>query len=211
MDDFTDPAVVGYLRQLTDRFDEPVLLEMEALAKERHFPIVGRVVGATLELLARAVGARRIFEMGSGYGFSAYWFSRAVGEGGEVVLTDTDAENARLAEGFLNRAGRWGPCRFVLSDALAALEATEGTFDVIYNDVDKEDYPRAFALARTRLRPGGLYLCDNVLWSGRVAGDDHTPSTEAIRAHNLVVANDPDFSSAIVPTRDGVMVALRLP
>src|SRR2546427_11149776 len=102
------------MRKLCDRFDEPVLAEMEALAEERKFPIVGRVVGSTLELLARSVGARRVFEMGSGFGFSAYWFSRAVGagapggsggSGGEVFLTDTDAKNARQAEAFLCRDG----------------------------------------------------------------------------------------------------------
>lgn len=208
--DFIDPAVAGYLRQLTDRFDEPVLLEMEALAEERRFPIVGRVVGSTLELLARAIGARRVFELGSGFGFSAYWFSRAVGDGGEVYLTDTDAANAQLAESFLTRAGRWGPCRFLVGDALSGLHATDGLFDVVYNDVDKEGYPSTFAAARSRVRVGGLYLCDNVLWSGKVARGETDPSTSAIREHNDAVAADPDFTSAIIPTRDGVMVALRL-
>lgn len=208
--DFIDPAVSGYLRQLTNRFDEPVLLGMEALAEERRFPIVGRVVGSTLELLARAIGARRVFELGSGFGFSAYWFSRAVGDGGEVFLTDTDATNAQLAESFLSRAGRWGPCRFLVGDALSGLQATDGLFDVVYNDVDKEGYPSTFAAARSRVRVGGLYLCDNVLWSGKVARGETDPSTSAIREHNDAVAADPDFTSAIIPTRDGVMVALRL-
>ncbi|MGH2718763.1 MAG: O-methyltransferase [Actinomycetota bacterium] len=208
--DFIDPLVAGYLRELTNRFDEPVLLEMEALAEQRSFPIVGRVVGSTLELLARAIGARRVFELGSGFGFSAYWFSRAVGEAGEVYLTDTDAGNAELAQSFLTRAGRWRPCRFLVGDAVAGLDATEGTFDIVYNDVDKEGYPAAFAAARPRIRPGGLYLCDNALWSGKVARGEADPSTSAIREHNALVSADPDFSSAIVPTRDGVMVALRL-
>jgi caffeoyl-CoA O-methyltransferase len=207
---FTDPDVAAYLRRLTDRFDEPVLLAMEALAEERDFPIVGRVVGSTLELLARAIGARRVFELGSGFGFSAYWFSRAVGGSGEVILTDTDPSNAERAQEFLTRAGLWAPCRFVVGDAVQALHATEGSFDVIYNDVDKEGYPAAFAAARERVRVGGLYLCDNVLWSGRVARGDDDPATRAIRAHNEAVCADPDFTSAIVPTRDGVMVALRL-
>src|SRR6266571_14837 len=160
------------MRTLCDRFDEPVLQEMEALAEERHFPIVGRVVGSALELLARSVGARRVFEMGSGYGFSAYWFSRAVGPNGEVILTDTDPGNARQAEEYLTRAGLWGPCRFIVDDAIRGLQATEGVFDVVYNDVDKVGYPAAWEAARGRVRPGGLYLCDNVLWSGRVARED---------------------------------------
>ena len=221
--EFIDEAVSAYMRKLCDRFDEPVLAEMEALAEERKFPIVGRVVGSTLELLARSVGARRVFEMGSGFGFSAYWFSRAVGagapggaggsggSGGEVFLTDTDAENARQAEVFLSRAGLWGPCRFIVDDAMRALEATEGQFDVVYCDVDKEGYPAAWAAARNRVRVGGLYLCDNVLWSGRVAREeDDDPKTKAIREHNEAIYADPDYTPAIVPTRDGVMVALRI-
>jgi len=207
---FIDPDVAAYLRRLCDRADEPVLLEMEALGERRGFPIVGRVVGATLELLARSVRARRVFEMGSGFGFSAYWFARAVGTTGEVILTDTDASNAATAEEFLARAGLWDRCRFVVGDALGALSAAEGDFDVVYNDVDKESYPAAWELARSRVAPGGLYLCDNVLWSGRVARDDRSPATVAIRAHNEAVYADPDFAASIVPTRDGVMVALRL-
>lgn len=223
---FLDESVSAYMRDLCARWDQPVLLEMEALAQERGFPIVGRVVGSTLELLARSIGARRVLELGSGFGFSAYWFSRAVnashampGTGGppgpdgsreEVVLTDTDPANARQAKDFLTRAGLWAPCRFVVGDALATLAATEGDFDVIYNDIDKEGYPEAWAAARARLRVGGLYLCDNVLWSGRVASDDDAPATRAIRAHNEAVFADAAFAPAIVPTRDGVMVALRL-
>jgi predicted O-methyltransferase YrrM len=150
--------------------------------------------------------------MGSGFGFSAYWFSWAVGAGGTVFLTDADAENARQAEAFLSRAGLWEPCRFTVGDAIETLAATEGEFDVVYCDVDKEGYPAAWATARNRIRVGGLYLCDNVLWYGRVArepdGDD--PRTKAIREHNEAVYADPDYAPAIVPTRDGVMVALRL-
>ena len=210
---FLDPAVAGYLRELCARWDEPLLAEMEALADQRGFPIVGRVVGSTLELLARSVGAGRVFELGSGFGFSAYWFSRAVSgaaSGGQVFLTDTDAGNARQAEDFLTRAGLWGPCRFLVGDALAGLASTEGEFDVIYNDIDKEGYPAAWQAARSRVRVGGLYLCDNVLWSGKVATGNDEPSTRAIREHNQAIFADPDFTASIVPTRDGVLVALRL-
>lgn len=209
--DFIDADVAYYLRRLTDRFDEQVLQDMEALAEERGFPIVGRVVGSTIALLARAIGARRVFEMGSGYGFSAYWFAQAVGGGGEVTLTDTDPENAKQAEGFLTRADLWSRCRFLVGDAVAALREAPGEFDIVYCDIDKQGYPDAWELARQKVRVGGLYICDNVLWSGRVArvSDDDTDATRAIRRHNELIAADPAFDSAIVPTRDGVMVALR--
>src|SRR5438093_10151309 len=102
--DITHPAVEDYIRGLLARHDEPVLLEMEAEGKERGFPIIGRLVGVTVELLARAVGARRVFELGSGYGYSAYWFCRAVGRDGEVHCTDGDPENEKKGLDYLGRA-----------------------------------------------------------------------------------------------------------
>ena len=97
----------------------------------------------------------------------------------------------------------------------AKLPESEGEFDLIYNDVDKEQYPGAWELARVRIRPGGLYICDNVLWSGRVAeldpDDDYPAETEAIIRHNAMIYADPDFDTTIVPTRDGILVARRKP
>lgn len=212
--DIVNPEVEAYMRTLQERHDEPVLLEMEREAAEKDFPIVNRLVGVTLELLARAIGARRVFELGSGYGYSGYWFSRAVGADGEVHLTDGDPQNEGKAMDYLGRAGLAGPVRFHVGDAVTALEATRGEFDIVYCDIDKHGYPDAWRAARERIRTGGLYVCDNVLWSGRVATadpEDRRPEwTEAIREHNRLIAADDGFVSSIVPTRDGVMVALRL-
>ena len=208
-----DPRAERYMRDLASRHDEPVLLEMEKRAEERGFPIVGRLVGELLEVLARSVGARSVFELGSGYGYSAYWFSRAVGPEGRVVCTDGDPANRDLAEDFLGRAGRWDRIDYRVGMAQDVLQATPGEFDVVYNDIDKLDYPEAWLLARDRVRPGGLYICDNVLWSGRVAEDDPSDErsevTAAIRRHNELVYADPGFDACLVPTRDGVLIARR--
>jgi caffeoyl-CoA O-methyltransferase len=209
--DIVNPAIERYMRGLLDRLDEPVLLEMEMEGRERGFPIVGRQVGVTLEILARAVGARRIAELGSGFGYSAYWFSRAVGPGGELHLTDADPENQRQALAYLRRAGLADPVTFHVGDAVESLESLDGMFDVVYCDIDKDGYPAAWRAARDRIRPGGLYLCDNVLWSGRVTpeGRDGDGSTEAIVEHNELIAADERYVSTIIPTRDGVMLAVR--
>src|SRR6058998_4381586 len=116
--DIVDPRIEAYMAERLQRFDEPVLLEMEAEATRRGFPIVGRNVGVTLEVLARSIGARRVMELGSGFGYSAYWFARAVGPDGEVVCTDGDPENARLAEEYLSTAGMWDRVRYQVGDAL---------------------------------------------------------------------------------------------
>jgi caffeoyl-CoA O-methyltransferase len=215
MNRWMDDAVEGYLTELAHaEHDEPVLVEMEARAKEHGFPIVGRATGRYLELAARSVGARRVMELGSGYGYSAYWFARAVGSGGAVVCTDGDPENARLAEDYLHKADVWDRVRYRVGDALEGLAAESGDFDVVYCDVDKDGYPDCWRAARERIRVGGLWLCDNVIWSGHVAtGTDREglPGwTAAIREHNQLVAEDDRYVGSIVPIRDGVMVALRV-
>jgi caffeoyl-CoA O-methyltransferase len=210
MVDIVEPHVEQYMRTLLERYDDPVLLEMERVAAERNFPIVNRIVGVTLEALARSISARRVFELGSGYGYSAYWFARAVGPNGEVYLTDGDPENEKKALHYLGRAGLVERVRFRVGDAITSFEDIEGEFDVVYCDIDKEGYPDAWRAARDRIRVGGLYLCDNVLWSGRVVEADPDETTRAILEHNAMIAADARYLSVIVPTRDGVMVALRV-
>jgi caffeoyl-CoA O-methyltransferase len=213
--DITNPAVDNYIRGLLALHDEPVLLEMEAEGKEKGFPIVGRMVGVVLEILARSIGARKVFELGSGYGYSGYWFSRAVGSDGELHLTDGDPENEKKAEDYLSRAGLRDPVTFHVGDAVTSLNATEGQFDIVYCDIDKHGYPEAWRAARDRIRPGGFWICDNTLWSGRVAEgfaevDPRPEWTAGIKEVNESVASDPDYLSTILPIRDGDTVALRL-
>jgi caffeoyl-CoA O-methyltransferase len=213
--DIVHPAIESYMHSLTAWDNEPVLLEMEALAEERGFPIIGRLCGRLLELLALSIGARRILEMGSGFGYSAYWFARATGSEGEIHLSDGNPDNERKALDFLGRAGLQAPIHYHVGDAFEVLDRMEGEFDIVYCDVDKADYPRAWEEARRRVRVGGFYICDNMLWSGRVTGTSHEPDivegwTEAIDATNRAIAAAEDYRSIIVPTRDGVVVALRV-
>ena len=212
--DIVDSRIERYMEDRLRRFDEPVLLEMEAYAEENGFPIVGRNVGVTLEVLARSAGAARIMELGSGFGYSAYWHARAAGSRGEVHLTDGDPENEVRAAGYLERAGLVDRIRFHVGDAVQELGDLDGDFDLIFNDIDKDGYPAAWRAASDRIRTGGLYVCDNVLWYGRVAvedPDDRRPQyTEAVLEHNRLVAEDERYVSTIVPTRDGVLVAIRV-
>jgi caffeoyl-CoA O-methyltransferase len=211
--DIVDPRIEAYMEERLRRFDEPVLLEMEAHAKERGFPIVGRNVGATLEVLARSVGARRIMELGSGFGYSAYWHARAVGPDGEVHLTDGDPENEAKAADYLKRAGLDDRVTFHVGDAVTEMEKLDGDFDLVFCDIDKDGYPAAWRAASERIRQGGLYVCDNVLWYGRVAVEDPEDArpqyTKAVLEHNRLIAEDQRYVSTIVPTRDGVLVAIR--
>jgi predicted O-methyltransferase YrrM len=215
MDEATRDKLDGEIRRLLDRYDEPVLLEMEAEAESRGFPAIGRAVGMAVEILARSIGARRVFELGSGFGYSAYWFARAVGEGGEVHLTEFDGANIVKAHDYLGRAGLEDRCRFHTGDALASFAETSGEFDIVFCDIDKLEYPRAWREARGRIRVGGLWICDNALSFGPGTILDEPDgrageSIRAIREHNELVSADPDFVATILPIREGDMVALRL-
>jgi predicted O-methyltransferase YrrM len=209
--EIVNPRIEDYLRQLYDDGD-PVRLEMEELARQRRFPIVGPLVGRTLLLLARSIGARRVFELGSGYGYSALFFARAVGEGGAVHCTELSEENVKLAEGFLGRAGVWDRVTYHREEATAALRRVGGTWDIVYNDIDKHGYPETVELAHAHLRPGGLFITDNVLWSGRVlpGEDDGARDTAGVKEFTRRLLGHPGFLTAINPTRDGVAVALRV-
>ncbi|MBA3290913.1 MAG: O-methyltransferase [Actinobacteria bacterium] len=212
--DILTPAIDRYLNALATTDDEPVLLAMEQYAEEHGFPIVGRLCGRFLEVMARSVKAQRIFEMGSGYGYSAYWFSRATGPDGEIHLTDMDPDNETRALDYLGRAELDGPIDYHVASAFDAFNATDGDFDIVYCDIDKHEYPQAFELARSRVRVGGLYMCDNMLWSGRVTGeepdDSHPELTRAIDEANKLIAAEQDWRSFILPIRDGVVCATRV-
>ncbi len=206
-----NPAIERYQLSLLRNKDCPVLLDMEALAEANNFPIIGRLVGVFLETLAKTAGAKRVFEFGSGYGYSAYWFARAVGAQGQVICSEADMLNRQKAEAYLAAAGLWERIDFKAGMAQDIFAATEGDFDICYNDVDKGDYPDIWLLAKQRIRPGGLYIADNVLWRGRVAAESFKDVfvgwTEAIKKHNQMIFDDPDFDAFITPTRDGVLVA----
>lgn len=207
----TDEKVDAYLHDLAPHPDA-IQAEMERIAAQRNFPIVGPLVGRLLTQIARAVGARDVFEMGSGFGYSTLFFARAVDDSGRVVHTETSAELSAEARQHLGRAGLSGRVTFELGNALEILARYPGPFDVIFIDVDKTDYPAALDLARVRVRPGGFIITDNVLWKGRVAGDPSTfdDATLAIDTYNRVTAAAPDLLTTILPLRDGVALHLKV-
>ncbi|MGH3442718.1 MAG: O-methyltransferase [Nitriliruptorales bacterium] len=206
-------TVERYLDELASPAD-PVLAEMERRGRERDFPIVGQVAGRFLEQQARAIGARSVVELGSGFGFSAYFFARAVGEGGRVVCSDLDEANAAEAEELLGRAGLWDRVEFHVGDAAEVLAGVGGEVDIVFCDADKERYPEHWRNAAERIRVGGLYICDNTLWYGRAATGEPTPDrpgwTAAIREHNAAVFADDRYVASLLPLRDGVLTALRI-
>jgi caffeoyl-CoA O-methyltransferase len=201
-----DPQIESYIASLDAQAD-PVVAAMEALAERKRFPIIGRHAGTLLALLARCIGARRVLELGSGYGYSALWFARALPEDGTVTCTDLSQDNRELAIGFFRTAGIERKLSFHVGDALAFARDQKGPFDIILNDIDKQSYPASVEIAVPLLRSGGLFITDNTLWSGKVADNGVTDATtEAVRAFNTNIFSRQDLEAIIIPIRDGVAV-----
>jgi len=203
------PKVESYMYGLLPQRDQ-VLSDIETMAASRGIPIIGPAVGRVLFLLAKLIYAKHIFEMGSAVGYSTIWLARGAGEKGIVYYTDTDEENARQAEAYFKRAGVSDQVRLLIGDALYLIDTIEGDFDLIFNDVHKDQYPEVFAKAYPRLRRGGLLVSDNVLWYGRVAKGNRDAATEAVREFNRLIYSTDDLFTTILPIRDGISVSLRL-
>lgn len=204
----TTGPVDDYLYSMLPRRDA-VLTEMEEYAAEHDVPIVGPAVANVLQQLAVMINARTVFELGSAIGYSTIWWAQAVGDKGRVIYTDGDSQNAERARAYFARAGVSNRITLHTGDALEVLSEQKQEFDIIFNDVDKEDYPRVLRLVAPRLRKGGLFITDNVLWSGKVAERKPDARTQAILEFNRKLYDSKEFYTTILPIRDGLAVALK--
>lgn len=207
-----DPQVAAYLDQLVPPRDA-LTTAMEEEAQKTRFPIIGPASGHLCYLLTRLTGAREVFELGSGYGYSTGWFARAVKEngGGRVHHVVWDEALSRRAREYLQALGLAEQVEFHIGEAVAALRQQSRRFDVIFNDIDKQGYPDALRVIEDKLEPGGLLIADNLLWSGQIFdAEDRTPATEGIRAFTKMVTEDPRWIGSVIPIRDGVLVARRV-
>ncbi len=204
----TNPEIDRYLLSLAPKRDE-VLADMEAAAAQHRVPIVGPVVGRFLAQLVLITKAKRIFELGSAIGYSTIWLARAAGPGAEVHYTDSSEENARQARRFIERAGVADIIHIDVGEALSVLGRTPGEFDIIFNDVDKEQYPAVLEAVPPRLKRGGLFVTDNTLWSERVLKPEDD-TARAVVDFNRRLAQSPHFYTTLLPLRDGVSVAVKM-
>ena len=191
---------------------ERELQKMEKYAEENNFPIIGPVCGYYCYQLARMTNAKSVFELGSGYGYSTAWFAKAVKENGGGVVHHTvwDEDLSKRAEGHLSALGSTDVVEFHIAEAVETLRETQGPFDIIFNDIDKEAYPDSLTVIKEKLRHGGILIIDNMLWSGRIFDpDDHDKSTEAIRRFTRDITSDLDWIVSLIPARDGMIVGYK--
>lgn len=190
----------------------PELAAMEAEAARTRFPIIGPASGQACYLLARLIGARSVFELGSGFGYSTAWFARAVKDngGGTVHHTVWDQDLSDRARRHLRALGLDGVVHFRVGEAVQALREVSGPFDLIFCDIDKTGYPAALPVMESKLRPGGLLITDNLLWHGRIFDDgDTSPETVAVREFTGLVTRSDRWVASLLPIRDGLLVAQR--
>ncbi len=208
MGGITVPEVEDYMYAMLPARDE-VLQEMEDEAAKNDVPIVGPAVARVLYQLAVIGKAKTVFEMGSAIGYSTIWWARAVGDGGRVIYTDGDPKRAEKARRYFERAGVSQRIVVRVGDALEILSEQKEPYDIIFNDVDKIDYPRVLRLALPCVKSGGLFITDNVLWSGKLRKPNPDDQTKAILEFNRLIYESKDLFTTILPIRDGVAVCVK--
>ncbi len=206
--DLLNSRITDYIAAQPGTSPSP-LDEMEDYAREHKFPIIGPMVGRILQQLIVMTGAKRVFELGSGFGYSALWMSMVLPDDGTVICTDTDENNERMAKEYFSRAGFESKLDFRMGDAINEFIKESGPFDLILNDIDKEGYPDTIKPVKERLRSGGVFVTDNLLWSGRVIEPNPDESTRGILQFTKELFNDPDFLTSIIPVRDGIAIAVK--
>jgi caffeoyl-CoA O-methyltransferase len=210
MPDVIDPQLTQYLDSLVPA-RPPELLEMERYAAEHDFPIVGPACAHICYQVTRMIGARRVFELGSGYGYSTAFFARGVKEngGGDVHHVVWDEDLSQRARKHLAALEVDDVVRYHVAEAVATLKQASGPFDLIFCDITKKDYPAALPVIEDKLRSGGVLIADNMLWSRRVLDSaDASADTEGVREMTRLLLQ-PRWISSLVPIRDGLLIALK--
>ena len=123
--------------------------------------------------------------------------------------TEGSSENIRMGKDFLGRAGFTNKVEYFEGDALKSIDRIDGEFDIVFMDIDKHQYPEGFRKAFPRLKKGGLFITDNVLWSGRIVEGDSSPATLGVIEYNRLIYETSGAFSTILPVRDGVAVTLK--
>ena len=211
--------VINWNNQLRDYLNNlvpqrpPELQVMEAYAKEHHFPIIGPASGQFCYQMTRLIGAKRVFELGSGYGYSTAWFAKGVRDngGGQVYHVVWHEGLSNQAKGHLGRLGFDAIVSYIVDEAVQVLREVDGLFDLIFMDINKDAYPAALPVITEKLRPGGVLIVDNMLWSGRIFDQtDQSPATAAIREFTQLITDSPNWIVSLAPIGDGLILATRI-
>jgi predicted O-methyltransferase YrrM len=206
-------SIASYLAGLRPE-SSPVMAEMEALAERERVPIVPWETGRLLAVLARAIDARRIVEVGTAIGYSTLHLAQGAPEA-TIVTLERDPERIAQARDFLGRAGVDARVEIMEGDALESLRSLEGPFDLAFVDATKKEYSKYLRALEPKLAPRALVAVDNVLMSGEVAEAESADTfwapdaLQTARALNADLVGSEDWLAVVLPVGDGVALAVR--
>ena len=206
--------VERYLSGL-NRLADPVLCDIARYGAEHDLPLIDAEVGGLLRVLATAVGAGRVLELGTAVGYSGIWLAGALPPGGMLLTMELDPERARIARENFARAGLADRVSVIVGDAQRMLAKVAGPFDIIFQDGDKQLYVPMLDRLVELLRPRGLLITDNVLWDGEVVPGfvaqpkRNAEDTRAIAEYNRLLSGHPQLMTSIIPLRDGVAISVK--
>ncbi|MCS7245257.1 MAG: class I SAM-dependent methyltransferase [candidate division WOR-3 bacterium] len=201
-----------YLNQLENLQNvHPVLIEMERYGKSLNFPILNRLSARLVSIISLMNKAEYVFEIGSGFGYSAMWISIYNDYLKEIHLTDYMFQNLEMATEFFRIAGLENKLRTHLGDGISILESMNMEFDLILNDAEKTQYLRVLEVVKKKLKVGGIFISDNALWHQKVLKEDENDKeTLTIREFNRKIFSDKSFISSLVPIGDGIIVSIKV-
>jgi predicted O-methyltransferase YrrM len=202
---------------LTDQIPphEGILMELEAYAKEHHTPIVTPDVAGLLKVMIKSINAKNILEVGTAIGYSAILMGLSAGEGFHITTIERNEENASLAIQNIKHAGLEQNIKVLTGDAGEVLDQIEETYDIIFVDAAKGQYMDFFEKSISKLKIGGLFICDNVLFRGMVAERSllirrKITIVKRLKKFLHYISNHESLQTTIIPMGDGVSISCKL-
>ncbi|MEP0713311.1 O-methyltransferase [Algoriphagus sp.] len=210
--EFIDPALLAYCEDHTTTEDDLLLKITRETQAKVMMPrmISGQLQGKMLELFVKMQNPKTILEIGTYTGYSGICMARGLGKEGKLITLDINDELETMVRGFFEESGLAEQIDYRLGNALEIIPTLPGPFDMVFIDADKCNYGKYYDLIIDKLNPGGIILADNVLWSGKILveeGQKIDKDTQAILDFNSTVQNDSRVENALLPIRDGVMMA----
>jgi caffeoyl-CoA O-methyltransferase len=173
----------------------------------------GHFQGRLLSMLSHMIKPKNILEIGTYTGYSAICLAEGLQEGGRLITIDVNAEQEDRVRKYVREAGMENKIQLIIGDALNVIKALDMTFDIVFIDADKPNYPAYYDLVMDKVVPGGYIIADNVLWSGKVIDEKEKmkdKDTQILDAFNKKIQNDPFVENILLPVRDGLMILRKI-
>jgi predicted O-methyltransferase YrrM len=206
------------VEEYLEKYTTPETSVMKELNRETHiktfYPnmLSGAIQGKFLEMVSRMIQPNRILEIGTFTAYSAIAMAKGLAENGKLITLEVNPEMETFIKKYIDKAGMSDKIELIMGNALEIIPKLNDTFDLVFIDADKEQYIDYYELAFSKLKPGGFFLTDNVLWNGKVLEDDSKSDKETmgIKAFNEHVKNDSRVEQVMLSIRDGLLLVRKL-